>query len=411
LFRIGRRPWERRSRSRAVDQNASSWQTVANFRPIPLELRAVREVVRARVVLIGSMLAVAILLPYIVSSNYIFQLQLLPIYGLVGVSLVVLTGWAGQISLGQFGLVGISAGVVGGVVSRHNPDFFVALAIGMAAGAVAAVIIGLPAVRIPGLYLAVTTLAFGYATQFYFLNVNYSFGAHVLPAGLASTIRRPALYGKFMLEGSVDGERTFYFLCLGLLLVCMLAAASFRRQHSGRVLMALRDNQRAATSYTIAPVKTRLAAFAIAGAICGVAGTLYVYEQHRVVAGNYDVLSSIGVFLACAVGGLGSLAAGVLGAISFEAFTLFGGHLYGALGPTWTAVMPLLLTGPLLIFNLYTNPGGLAGWAFEKRDNWLRKVANRHRIHVPALVADRLVEAEPTLDAVDDAMPEPELIT
>jgi len=401
---------QRRSRSRAVDQNASSWQTVANFRPIPLELRAVREVVRARVVLVGALLATAILLPYVVSSTYIFQLQLLPIYGLVGVSLVVLTGWAGQISLGQFGLVGISAGVVGGIVSRHNPDFFVALAIGMAAGAVAAVIIGLPAVRIPGLYLAVTTLAFGYATQFYFLNVNYSFGSHVLPAGLASTIRRPALYGKFMLEGSTDGERTFYFLCLGLLLVAMLAAASFRRQHSGRILMALRDNQRAATSYTIAPVKTRLAAFAIAGAICGIAGTLYVYEQHRVVAGNYDVFSSIGVFLACAVGGLGSLGAGVLGAISFEAFNLFGGHIYGALGPTWTAVMPLLLTGPLLIVNLYTNPGGLAGWAFEKRDEWLRKIAAKHRIHVPALVADRLVAEEPTMESVEESLPEPELV-
>jgi hypothetical protein len=65
-------------------------------------------------------------------------------------------------------------------------------------------------------------------------------------------------------------------------------------------------------------------------------------------------------------------------------------------------VLPLLLTGPMLIVNLYTNPGGLAGWAFEKRDNWLRKVAGRRQIHVPALVADRLVE--------DTSMPEPELV-
>jgi len=393
---------QRRSRSRAVDQNASSWQTVANFRPIPLELRAVPEVVRARVIGIVALLGIAIALPYVVSTNYIFQLQLLPIYGIVGVSLVVLTGWAGQISLGQFGLVGIAAAVTGGVIARHNLDFFATLALGIVVGAVTAVIIGLPAVRIQGLYLAVTTLAFGYATQFYFLNINYWFGKHVLPTGFASTIRRPLLYGKFELENSADGERAFYFVCLGLLLLCMLAAASFRRQHSGRVLIALRDNQRAAASYTISPVKTRLAAFAIAGAICGVAGTLYVYDQHRVTPGNYSTVASIGVFLACAVGGLGSLMAGVLGAVSFEAFQLFGGHLYGALGPTWTAVMPLILTGPLLIFNLYTNPGGLAGWAFEKRDDWLRRVAQRRGIHVPALVADRLVE--------ETSMPEPELV-
>ena len=393
---------QRRSRSRAVDQNASSWQTVANFRPIPAELRAIPEVVRARTIGIVSLLALAVVLPYVISGDYIFQLQLLPIYGIVGVSLVVLTGWAGQISLGQFGLVGMAAAVVGGVVARHNIDFFAALGLGIASGAVAAVIIGLPAVRIQGLYLAVTTLAFGYATQFYFLNINYWFGKHVLPASSASTIRRPYLYGKFALENSLGGERAFYFLCLGLLIACMLAAASFRRNRSGRVLIALRDNQRAASSYTVAPIKTRLAAFAIAGAICGVAGTLYVYDQHRITPGNYSIQASIGVFLACAVGGLGSLSAGVLGAISFEAFVLFGPHIYGALGPTWVAVLPLLLTGPMLIVNLYTNPGGLAGWAFEKRDNWLRKVAARRHIHVPSLVADRLVE--------ETSMPEPELV-
>src|SRR4051795_10053312 len=194
---------QRRSRSRAVDQNASSWQSVANFRPIPLELRAVSEVVRARVIGLAALLGLAVILPFVVSGNYIFQLQLLPIYGIVGVSLVVLTGWAGQISLGQFGLVGMAAAVTGGIVARHNTDFFATLAIGIAVGAITAVIIGLPAVRIPGLYLAVTTLAFGYATQFYFLNINYWFGKHLLPASFASTIRRPVLYGKFALEGSV----------------------------------------------------------------------------------------------------------------------------------------------------------------------------------------------------------------
>jgi hypothetical protein len=72
--------------------------------------------------------------------------------------------------------------------------------------------------------------------------------------------------------------------------------------------------------------------------------------------------------------------------------------------------MPLLLTGPLLIINLYANPGGLAGWAFNIRDDWLRKVASRRGIHVPSLLADRLVEAEPTIDAVDAGLPEPELV-
>jgi hypothetical protein len=134
------------------------------------------------------------------------------------------------------------------------------------------------------------------------------------------------------------------------------------------------------------------------------------YQQHNVIPGTYNTVSSIGVFLAAAVGGLASLAGGTLSVIGFEATVLFGPLLWHHLGHTFSDVMPLLLTGPLLIINLYTNPGGLAGWAFDIRDKWLRKIAARRRIHVPSLVADRLVEPEPTVDSVEATMPEPELV-
>src|SRR3954468_17792218 len=402
---------QRKSRSRAVDANASSWQTIAVFRPIPVELRELREVVRMKSTLLVAGLALAIGLPYVISPSDMSHLQLLPIFGIVGVSLVTLTGWAGQISLGQFGLVGIASAAAGGLAGNHNIDFFVALGIGIAAGALAAIVIGLPAVRIQGLFLAVTTLAFGYAMQYYVLNSGFWLGRHLLPNPLHPDIRRPTLYGKFDLED----EKSFYFLCVGLLIVCLLAAASFRRQHSGRMLIALRDNQRAAASYSIAPARTRLAAFAISGAFAGVAGVLMAYQQHNVIPGSYDVLSSIGVFLAAAVGGLGSLMGGTLSVIAFEATVLFGPLAWHHLGHTVSDVMPLLLTGPLLILNLYTNPGGLAGWVFQERDKWLRRLAARHGIHVPSLVADRRVEdndtpAEPTTVTVPEPSSEPELV-
>jgi branched-chain amino acid transport system permease protein len=401
---------QRRSRSRAVDANASSWQTIANFRPIPVELRSLPEVLRMRTGLIVVGLAVAIGLPYLVDPSDMSHLQLLPIYGIIGVSLVVLTGWAGQISLGQFGLVGIGAAVAGGLIANHNIDFFAAIAIGIAAGAITAVIIGLPAVRIQGLFLAVTTLSFGYTMQYYVLNSHYWIGKHILPSTLAANLQRPVLWGKFALDesvGGIGGERSFYFLCLGFLMLCLLAAASFRRNHSGRMLIALRDNQRAAASYSISPVRTRLAAFAISGGFAGLAGVLMAYQQHNVIPGTYDTVSSIGVFLAAAVGGLASLAGGTLSVIGFEATVLFGPLLWHHLGHTFSDVMPLLLTGPLLIINLYTNPGGLAGWVFNERDKWLRKLAAKHGIHVPSLVADRLVE--PTPQPVTEPVPEPRL--
>jgi hypothetical protein len=142
-------------------------------------------------------------------------------------------------------------------------------------------------------------------------------------------------------------------------------------------------------------VRTRLAAFAVAGGIAGLAGTLFAYAQHNVVPDSYDVLSSLLVFLSVVIGGLTSLPFAVLGAMFGEALVLFGTRLHPWLGDNLTSVLPLLLTGPLLILNLYFYPGGSAENGFAIRDKYLRWVARRHDILVPSLVADRLVAEEP----------------
>ncbi len=381
--------------SRAKDSGVSTWQSVKVFRPVPVELRDVPEVRRARVVLYALAVTAALGAPFLVGDPSLSALTLLPLYGIVAVSLVILTGWAGQISLGQFGLVGIGAAVSGGIVVDHNIDFFVACLIGIAAGAVTAVVIGLPAIRIQGLYLAVTTLAFGYAMENYILNERFTIGRLLLPGGFTAALRRPRLYGRWDLED----DRAFYFVCLGALALTMAAALAFRSNRSGRVVIAVRDNQRAAASYAMSPVKVRLAAFAVSGGMAGLAGTLFAYLQHDVIPGSYDVLTSVFIFLAATVAGLTSVWAAVVGVVLFEATVLFGPNLWQGLGNTFVEVVPLLLTGPLLILNLYQSPGGLAGYAFEQRDTYLRRLADKHGIHVPSLVADRLV-ADPREDEV-----------
>ena len=393
---------QRGSLSRAMDTGVSTWQAVKAFRPIPTELRNVPEVVLARYVLYGILLAVAVVTPFVVGATNLFKLETLPLFGIVAVSLVVLTGWAGQISLGQFGLVGIGAAAAGGLAANHNIDFFVALAIGVGAGALTAVVVGLPAVRIQGLYLAVTTLAFGYAMQNYILNGNYWIGRHLLPHGQAANIMRPVVYDRIPLEN----ERYFYFTGLVFFLLSVAAALAFRRNHSGRVLIAMRDNQRATSSYAVNPVKTKLAAFAVSGAFAGLAGVLFAYQQHNVVPESFNVLSSIQIFLAACIGGLTSVWAGALGVISFQAFIYFAPAVYQPLlknHSTISSVIPLLLTGPLLILNLYFNPGGLAEQAFQIRDGFLRKIAAKRGIHVPSLVADRLLEEEQQRSIVQHA--------
>ena len=381
---------QRKAQTRAMDAGTSSWDVVKNFRPIPTELRNLAEVNTARYICYAAAAALALLAPFIVGQNDMPKLIPIPLYGMIGVSLVVLTGWAGQISLGQFGLVGIGAAVSGGLVYNNNADFFVAIFAGIAAGVIAAVLIGLPAVRIQGLYLAVTTLAFAYAVQGYALDRTSWVGERLLPKGLVTTFKRPLLYGRFDLED----DRTFYYLCVVALLFAILAALAFRRNRSGRVLIAARDNQRAAPAYGINLVRTRLAAFAVSGGIAGLAGALFAYGQHQVIPGTYSVLESITVFLAAVIGGLTSVPAAVAGLIFFEAFVQFGPKLYHGLGDNFVSIVPLLFTGPLLLLNLYQYPGGTAEVMFERRDKFLRRLANRHDILVPSLIADRRVEDE-----------------
>ncbi|HMC41874.1 MAG TPA: ABC transporter permease, partial [Acidimicrobiales bacterium] len=314
---------QRRTTARALDMDTSTWQTVKQFRPVPLELRGLREVQTARMVLLMVAVSIPVAMPFLVPQADIPLLTVICLFAIVAVSMVVLTGWAGQISLGQFGLVGAAAGVSGGLVAHHNIDFFAALAIGIGAGVAAAVVIGLPAIRIQGLYLAVTTLAFGYAVQNYFLNPRY-FGKHLGLAGLPGHLsQRPMLYQRI----NLDNERTFYFVCLVFLGAAILMATWFRRNRSGRVLIAARDNQRAAPSYAINLVRTRLAAFAVSGAIAGMAGVLFAYSQHNVIKDTYSVNASVAIFLAAVIGGLTSVPFAVIGAIGLEATTVFGHRL------------------------------------------------------------------------------------
>ena len=399
---IGALLFQRRGFARALDTGEGTWQSVKMFRPVPTELRHLPQVAIGRVAILGTWAALMIALPFVLGATNLPYLLLLPLYGIVAVSLVILTGWGGQISFGQFGLVGLAAEVSGGLVANHNIDFFLALGIGIAVGALAAVVIGLPALRVPGLYLAVTTLAFGFAVEYYLMNTHYWFGRHLMPSGLSAHVTMPDLYGRLRLADALGApNKTFYFVCLVALALCMAAALSFRRLRSGRVLIAVADNQRAAPAYTINLARTRLAAFAISGGICGVAGVLFVYAQRNVVPGSYDYFyGSIAVFLAAAIAGMSSLGFAVFGTMTLEASVAFLPRLYNLLGPTWSAVLPLLLIGPLLILSLYQFPGGTAEWAYGLRDNWLRRLANRNNILVPSLVADRRAEAEQSADVV-----------
>jgi branched-chain amino acid transport system permease protein len=281
--------------------------------------------------------------------------------------LVVLTGWGGHISLGQFAIVGVGAVVTGNLVLKANVDLFVCLLAAGAAGAVIALLVGLPALRIRGLFLAVTTLAFAVALDSYFLNPVHFRG------WIPQSIDRPVLWKRFPLES----ERAIYYLCLAFLVLAVLVALGVRRARGGRVLLATRDNVRASGAMGVPTTASKLSAFVLAGVIAGVAGGLHVLVLHGVRVGSYQPVKSLEVFSMAVIGGLGSAGGALLG--------VFGLRLLQGISDAYR----LLVTGAGLLFILLVLPGGLGQAVVMLRDRVLRKIAERRGILVPSLVADR----------------------
>ena len=286
------------------------------------------------------------------------------IFAMIAVSLVVLTGWAGQISLGQFAFVGIGSGTTAALVVHLHADLFLALFVAALVGAAAAVVVGLPALRLPGLFLAVTTLAFGVPVSTYLLNSSY------FPSLNPVLFERPVLLSRFELTSPL----LFYYLCLAFLCGSVFVARNLRRTRAGRVVLAVRDNERCASSYAVVPLRAKLTAFALSGAIAGVAGGLYVTDLRGVPYSGFSPVESITVFTMVVIGGVSSLPGAILGAVYVEGSKWF---LPGA--------GPLLATGAGLLLLLLVAPGGLGELLFRLRDRLLRVLAKRYGIDVPSL--------------------------
>jgi branched-chain amino acid transport system permease protein len=362
---------QRSKLSRSEDSGVETWQQVKEVRPIPEELLHERSVVIARWVVRAVIAALVLALPYLTGKGRTDLASVLIVYAIAGVSLVVLTGWAGQISLGQFAFVGVGAAVAGGLVANHHMDLITALFIAGLVGATFAVLIGLPAVRLPGLFLAVTTLAFAANIQYFFLQSQYF--PWLLPKS-GEFVERPILWGRLDLRG----DHAFYYTCLFFFVLAAASARSVRTHRSGRVLMAVRDNPRAAQSYGISATRSRLAAFAISGFFAAVAGGLFAHIQGVVDPNQFSPSQSLQIFAMTVIGGLTSVGGALVGALYVLGFQYFL--------PDYS----LLASGMGMLLLLLFFPGGLSELGINLRDAYLRRVAIKKGIHVPSLLADSL---------------------
>jgi branched-chain amino acid transport system permease protein len=378
---------QRRDRlfSRADEAGASTWTSVREVRPIPRELRNL-PVVR-RTLTAGSVALAALLLlyPLRMSPSAVNLLGVGLIFAIIMLSLALLTGWAGQISLGHLAFAAFGA-AVSGSLAQHGWNFFLCLLIAGLVGAFVAVLIGLPALRIQGLFLAVSTLAFALATGVYLLN--REFFPWLVPDD-AQRVFRPVLFGKFDLET----EHTYYYVILIVFLLVLASVRSLRNSRSGRVLVATRDNVRAAQSYGVSPLRARLSAFALSGFIAALAGAVYMFDQHGLNPSSpiLETPRNLLVFSMAIIGGLGSIPGALLGAAYL---TFLNNSSF-----TRTASAQFLGSGVGVLLVLLVLPGGLGGLVYEIRDNLLRRVARAKGIVVPSLLADVRVEDVPGEEA------------
>ena len=364
----------------ARTDEGSSWQAAHEVRKIPRELSSLPEVVWGRRGFVLLIVAVLVGLPTFLSSSQINLAAVIAIYAILAVSLVVLTGWAGHVSLGQVAFLGIGAAVSGYLTTDRGWELSVAMVAAGLAGAAAATVIGLPALRIRGLFLAVTTLAFAVATSSYLLNENFF---KWLPT---DRFERPLLFGRV----SLISEERYYYFTLACLFLAMGMARGLRNSHTGRVLLGVRENERAVQAYGENVTVAKLTAFAFSGFLAAFAGSLFVHHQQVLGSDAYSVGRSLHVFIMTIIGGLGSIPGAILGVVVIEGIGYFKN-----LFPSALRNLLDFLTGPVgLIFVLLMIPGGLSQPLFAVRDQILRRIAERRGIIVPSLVADMRTDLE-----------------
>jgi ABC-type branched-subunit amino acid transport system ATPase component/ABC-type branched-subunit amino acid transport system permease subunit len=381
-------------RGRAIAAAFTGGGAVIEDRPpivIDPSIRSLAIVKYHRIWFGGTALAIALLvplIPYFHTEGHRFELVVVLLYAIVGLSITMLMGWAGQVSLGQFALVGAGAFLAARFIP-HGWSLPVLFVVAGAIGALIMVIIGLPALRVRGLTLAVTTLGLAVVAPDWLFRQSWfgftqPYGVQVKPALLGSGLGHPA------------SQLSMYYIALAVLVVAMGAGRALRRFGPGRVVIAVRDNERAAASFGMTPATVKLAMLAVSGFIAAVAGVLWADAWRTVSTGQFPPDASLAVLAVPVIGGLGSVGGAVAGAVFIYVPTYFVSPLFTSIFGNFGHQIgfQLGLAGVGLIGALLAYPAGLAGMAQQAWEAFLKKltasVAARtpERTDVPLEVTD-----------------------
>ena len=376
----------RRGSTRVDEADSSTWRSADDVRPIPDEVAHIPVVQLVKWATFAVIGAAVLVLPQILSVDRTYKLSVVGIYAVLGLSVVVLTGWAGQVSLGQIAFFAIGATVGAKATLDWHLDLSIAFVISFVVGGVVAALVGLPALRRRGFYLAVATLAFSLATTSYFLNKRY-FGW--VPDG---RIPRPPLFGRI----DITSTASFYYVVYAVLVLSLFVVKGIRDSRTGRAFMALRDNERAAEAYGLHATRVRLVVFGLSGALAGLAGCLWAHQIQGLDPDPLAPFQNLLILTYVIIGGVTT----PLGAIIGAAYWIGLGNL---LPVRWQ----ILASGVGVLVVLLVLPSGIGGLFYRLRDRWLARVAHQHDVVAPGLAS---TGPETPLGSSESPVPEPEPI-
>ena len=361
--------------TRRLTGSDESFSFVPTTRPLPHAVARLWWVRHSSRIGIGLLIAGAAVLPLLATqaSRQLLYSEVL-LFALLGISLVVLSGWTGQISLGQAALAGIGGlttaalvagrdigvGVGGASFTLALPDihFLLALLVGAAVTGAIAVVIGLGALRIRGFHLAIATLALALLGQQFLWRRPFL-------SGSSYTVSLPRATGPV----DLTDQRSYYFFSLIVLVVVIVLVARMRATGVGRRWLAVRDNSTAASAYTISPSRAGIQAFVVSGVIAGLGGGLLAGLYVSVgLTERFQLQDSIEVVAIAVIGGAGTVVGPILGALWIV-----------GLPAVWPAndLVPLLTSSIGLLILLMYFPGGFAQVVLTGRDRFLDWYAAR----------------------------------
>lgn len=319
----------------------------------------------ARVTVPAVVVAVIFSLPMTLPYDYQADIvSLAAIYGCVGLSMNVLVGYLGQLSLGHQAFFGVGAFASAIIATRWGLPLPLGLLAGAASGALTSVLLGYVALRVRGLYLAIVTLAYGLLAEVSLFQ--FGFLAQGVPAD------RPT----YLADG-----RVYAYVVLGCLALLFLLDIRFVKSKAGRAVMAIRDDERVAQSFGINVTRYKLLAFMVSGTYAGLAGALFGHMLGYVSSENeFNLVLALTFVLMTVVGGLGNRVGVLVGATIFATLDEILELLHAWI-PFFPAVNPVVVPvigAALLVVTLIQFPGGI-GQQLQPIQRWVR--GGRFDIH------------------------------